>query len=108
MIALGPIELEHVPEKAGDEGWSEHWLVYHRRARSRKLLGYATSPHGAARIAVQAGLHEVQRGKAGRDLIDLSEAVRRVADLIGLPGAASGVRPGQETTSPEIRPGGQA
>lgn len=110
MIALGPIELERVPAKAGDEGWSEHWQVFHRRGRTRKLIGHAVSPAGAARIAVQAGLHEVQTGQAARGLVALDELVQRVAELLratGLPDPARGVQPSQETTSSRIRPGGQ-
>ena len=102
MIALGPIELELTPAKGGDAGWSEHWQVFVRRGKRRTLLGYAVSPEGAARIAVQAGLAEVQRGVAGQGLIDLREAVRRVTELLctsAVLDRARGVQPGQDRRS---------
>lgn len=103
MIRLGPIELELVSARGGPEGWSEHWQVYHRAGKRRALIGYAVSPEGAARIAVQRGLVEVQRGKAGRDLRDLGDLVRELRDLLtesARTAPKTGYDEGKETTSP--------
>jgi len=102
VIQLGPIELELVTAQAGDEGWSEHWQVFVRRGKRRALLGHAVNPEGAARIAVMAGLVEVQRGAAGRALRDLAALVQEVRELLRTNGPgdpANASVSGKETTS---------
>lgn len=97
MIRLGPIEIELISAKAGDEGWSEHWQVTLKRGKTRKLLGYAVNPQGAAQIAVAAVAAENERATAA--VREWARMVLEVRQRMGLTEAPVPLEKAPETTS---------
>lgn len=106
MIVLGPLELEAVSPKAGDEGWTEHWQVFIRRGGRRRLLGYAVSVEGAIRVAA-GHLAVTSRPALGVARAEWREWLRDLRRQTGLPDPARADVSGQETTSPLGGPGSQ-
>jgi len=82
VIRLGTIELEFVPERAGDEGWSDHWAVYERRGKRRKLYGYAVSPEGAAMLVATLAASTSERKAALKAARDWRAWVNEIAEFL--------------------------
>lgn len=103
MIKLGDsIEVEFVPERGGDEGWTDHWEVYQRLGKRRKLHGYAVSPEGAAMLVATLAATASQRGKAGQAIREWNEWLLELREILRTDGPGDpkkGTVSGQETTS---------
>ncbi len=111
MIRLGAAEVEYVSAKGGDEGWSEHWEVYERLGRRRKLHGYAVSPEGAAMLVATVCVTHAQRALGAKAVREWADVLRDLAEIVrrNAPGALeTGTTNGSGTTSSSEGPPGQA
>lgn len=101
MIRLGSAEIEFVPAKDGDEGWTDHWEVYERLGRRRRLHGYAVSPEGAAMLVATLAATASQRGAGARAVRDWREWLQGLAAMVRTTGPEvpkNAGQPRQETT----------
>lgn len=89
-LAVGPLEIEAVAAKVGDEGWTAHWTVHRKVGRRRALLGYALSPVGAAQIALGALAHDADRRALGQARLEWADLVRDLAEKVASAGHSVG------------------